>query len=111
MLPPSGALCIVGTSGIMIKVHVSPSDGDWIMGEDVIVYCDYNTSIHRLRVFIEDLKGISRHRMQLRSRLTTAVCKIIPPEKLGSTLRNFGFADGVVINFEPTITGGGVNSA
>lgn len=111
MLPSSGAPCIVGTSGIMIKVHVSPSDGDWIMGEDVIVNCDNDTSIHRLTVFIEDLKGISRHRMQLRPRLKTAVCKIIPPEKLGSTLRNFGFADGVVINFEPTITGGGVNSA
>lgn len=80
------------------------------MGEDLQVTFHFDTTIEGIKQYLEDTRGISRHRQQIRPLFKKAGNRIIPPEKEGWTLKRLGFEDDTVVTVEPTLPGNNSNS-
>ena len=74
-----------GMKGVYLTLHLRPLDNTWVMGDDLKVTFHFDTTIEGVKRHIEDLKGISRHRIQLRPLFKKAGNRIIAAEKEGYT--------------------------
>jgi hypothetical protein len=77
-----------------------PMCGSWAMGEDWRVQRPFASTFLDLLQFIEDEKGISRHRIFLRFKGV-----VLPENKMKWTLIRMGLYDDVVLQVEPTLAG------
>ena len=83
-----------------MTIILRPQEKEWIMGEDIEMKISPQTSFTELKAKIEEMKGISRYRIQIRLK-----GKLIVPNRENWTLRRTGIYDGYVICIEPTISG------
>jgi hypothetical protein len=80
-----------------ITVIIRPFCGEWQMGEDWPITLSYMSTFVDLKLYIEDEKGISAHRMQIKLK-----GKLLTATREKWTLRRMGVYDGYVIHLEPT---------
>lgn len=83
-----------------VTILIRPQDEGWVMGEDWSIRFPYQHTLNQLKAYIEEHRGISRHRMQLRLRK-----KILMPNRENWTVIRYGIYDGYVICVEPTLSG------
>ena len=76
------------------KLKIRPKDGEWIMGEDWEIAIPTDSTIPALKKFIQDHKGISVHRQQIRMESTG---KYHPPIRDKWTLRRLNVMQGSVL--------------
>jgi hypothetical protein len=88
-----------GTQGTVSLVLRPMADG-WVMGEDWTITRSYSSNFLELKEFIEEERGISRHRIQLRLK-----GKVVVPSRDKWTLRRMGLVQGFVVQVEPTFVG------
>lgn len=81
-----------------ITLVIRPVCDDWRMGEDWEVNFPFLKTFVDLKAFIEDNRGISQHRIQIRLK-----GKLLTPGREKWTLRRMGIYDGYVIQIEPTL--------
>lgn len=86
----------------LVTVILRPVDKGWVMGEDYPVQIPLDMTVVNLYKFIEEKKGISRHRQQLR---LTHNEKLIPKEREIWAIRRHGISNGTVVKLEPTRPG------
>ncbi|KAJ1441780.1 hypothetical protein B484DRAFT_442574 [Ochromonadaceae sp. CCMP2298] len=84
----------------LITVVVRPVDGSWVMGEDWVLELHALSNFADLKEIVEQARGISRHRMQLRLK-----GKVLAASRELWTLRRYGVYDGCVVQVEPTLAG------
>lgn len=84
----------------LVSITLRPADKGWVMGEDWVVDFHNLTSIVGIREYVEKLRGISRHRIQIRLK-----GKVLPPNREIWTLRRLGIYDGYMMLVEPTLSG------
>ncbi len=84
----------------LVALILRPQDKGWIMGEDWEVRVSYLLTLADLKSMIEEQKGISRHRIQLRLK-----GKVLVPNRENWTLRRTGIYDGYMVMVEPTLSG------
>lgn len=84
----------------LVALVLRPQDKGWIMGEDWDVRVSYLLTLADLKAMIEEHKGISRHRIQLRLK-----GKVLVPNRENWTLRRTGIYDGYMVMVEPTLSG------
>lgn len=85
----------------MVSVTLRAVDNGWVMGVDWIVDFHNLMTMGEIRTYVEQYRGISRHRIQLRLK-----GKVLPANREIWTLRRMGIYDGYTILIEPTIIGG-----
>ncbi|RYH13127.1 hypothetical protein EON65_36420 [archaeon] len=73
---------------------------DWVMGDDWEVERSYNSTFLELKEFIEEERGINRHRIQVRLK-----GKVVVPNREKWQLRRLGITNGMMILIEPTMNG------
>jgi hypothetical protein len=83
-----------------ITVIIRPFCGDWQMGEDWTLRISFLATFVDLKEFIEEVKGISRHRIQIKLK-----GKLLTGTREKWTLRRMGIYDAYVIQIEPTLVG------
>ena len=83
-----------------VELIIRPVDGEWSMGDDWVVSYPYSKTLNDIKAYIEEEKGISQHRIQLRLK-----GKIIPSNRENWTVRRYGIYDGYIVQVEPTLTG------
>jgi hypothetical protein len=84
----------------LVSITLRPVDRDWVMGEDWVVDFHNLTTVVGIREYIEKVRGISRHRIQLRLK-----GKVLPKNREIWTLRRLGIYDGYTMLVEPTLSG------
>ena len=94
-----------GMRDIFITVLLRPIDNDWIMGDDLPVTFHFEVTIMGLKKYLEETRGISRHRQQIRPLFKRSGNKIIPSEKEGWTLKRLGIENNTIVTVEPTLSG------
>jgi hypothetical protein len=83
-----------------INVIIRPVCEEWQMGEDWNVSFPFLKTFVDLKLYIEEKRGISAHRMQLKLK-----GKLLTYTREKWTLRRMGVYDGYVIQVEPTLKG------
>lgn len=84
----------------LVSVTLRPVDKGWVMGEEWVVDFSNLMTMSEIRIFVEQQRGISRHRIQLRLK-----GKVLPTNRETWTLRRMGIYDGYTIFVEPTLQG------
>jgi hypothetical protein len=83
----------------LVLIALRPVNKDWVMGEDWMVDLHNSMTLQGIRGYIEEHRGISRHRIQLRMK-----GKVVPANRESWTIRRLGFYDGYLIQVEPTLS-------
>lgn len=83
-----------------VTVFIRPMLGLWQMGEDWEVTVPYNSTFVDFKTYIEEHRGICRHRIQIRLK-----GRIVQPAREKWTLRRMGINQGMILLVEPTMAG------
>eukprot|EP01031_Cornospumella_fuschlensis_P031637 gene31637-38236_t len=90
----------VTTQNSNVTLVLRPMQGNWVMGDDWEVERSYNSTFLELKEYIEEEKGINRHRIQVRLK-----GKVVVPNREKWQLRRLGITSGMLILIEPTMNG------